>query len=53
MPNDNVIQVGEKGNPPGPKALERPNEDLRKNIRSDIQAEGKGAKKVQLAEKAR
>ena len=50
MPDDNVVQVGEKGDPPVPQAVERPREDLRKNIRSDIEAEGKGVKKVQLAQ---
>ena len=50
MPDDNVVQVGEKGDPPVPQAVKRPREDLRKNIRSDIEAEGKGVKKVQLAQ---
>ena len=50
MPDDNVVQVGEKGDPLVSQAVERPREDLRKNIRSDIEAEGKGVKKVQLAQ---
>ena len=48
--DDNVVQVGEKGDPPVPQAVERPREDLRKNIRGDIEAEGKGVKKVKLAQ---
>ena len=50
MPDDNVVQVGEKGNPSGPQAVERPREDLRKNIRGDIEDKGKGVKKVKLAQ---
>ena len=50
MPDNNVVQVGQEGDAPGPETLKRPCEDLDEDERSGIQTERECVKKVELSQ---